>query len=211
MLAHSPLSTLLGGSVLSHETQIFIQLILLYFLWVMGPLVPAVLIYKLFPDTSVSAEGPLAGLTVRATGAFAAYLLTFLIAYPLNLKIHNVFGSQLKAVWKLEAELIATDDDGQPIEYAPFYKSLQISLSPSLQEIAGRKVELQIPLDGEGREWPKITFQIPNFGGTTINPSEYMEVMEIDEFNKEVKIRSVIPIQRIKPISFGQLGRGQHN
>jgi hypothetical protein len=44
-----------------------------YLLAVLCPLIPAILIYRLFPETKVSVPGPLAGLTLRAGGAFAAY------------------------------------------------------------------------------------------------------------------------------------------
>jgi hypothetical protein len=47
----------------------------LYLLYVLLPLIPAILIYRLFPDTKVAVSGPLAGLTMKASGAFAAYVI----------------------------------------------------------------------------------------------------------------------------------------
>ena len=43
--------------------------------WVLLPLVPAVLIYLIFPRTQVGLAGPFSGLTIRASGAFAAYFI----------------------------------------------------------------------------------------------------------------------------------------
>jgi hypothetical protein len=189
---------------MSHDVQIFIELVALYLLWICGPLVPAVLIYRLFPETQVTATGPLSGLTVRATGAFAAYAVTFLMTYPLAVKIYSAFGSQLKPVWSLKAEVIASDEAGNPITYANFYDGMTISFTPDFQVIADRSVELQVPLDSEGRSWPKITFQIPNYGGVTIDPMDYRDTMEIDRFNKEIEIHGAIPIQRFIPRSFGE-------
>jgi hypothetical protein len=48
----------------------------LYVLYVLLPLIPAVLIFKFFPDTKVTVSGPLQNLTLNATGAFAAYVVT---------------------------------------------------------------------------------------------------------------------------------------
>ena len=42
---------------------------------VLVPMIPLIVIYRLFPDTAVAVTGVLSGLTVRATGAFAAYLI----------------------------------------------------------------------------------------------------------------------------------------
>jgi hypothetical protein len=53
----------------------------LYVLFVLLPLVPAVLIFWLFPESKVAVTGPLQGLTVNATGAFAAYIITGLLGF----------------------------------------------------------------------------------------------------------------------------------
>jgi len=53
----------------------------LYVVFVLLPLVPAVLIFWLFPDEKVAVTGPLEGLTINATGAFAAYIITGLLGF----------------------------------------------------------------------------------------------------------------------------------
>jgi hypothetical protein len=53
----------------------------LYTLYVCLPLVPAVLIFRLFPDSKVSVSGPLQNFTVNATGAFAAYIVTVALGF----------------------------------------------------------------------------------------------------------------------------------
>jgi hypothetical protein len=54
---------------------------LLYTFFVLLPLIPAVLIFKLFPRDSVSEWGPFRNWTVNATGAFAAYLITATLGF----------------------------------------------------------------------------------------------------------------------------------
>ena len=65
------------------EMMVLFSLACLHILWVLLPLVPSVLIYRLFPNTAVAVSGPLANLTIRASGAFAAYLIIFVFTYPL--------------------------------------------------------------------------------------------------------------------------------
>src|SRR5579862_3790561 len=55
--------------------------IFLYVLYVLVPLIPAVLIFKLFPQTTVAVSGPLQNLTINATGAFAAYVVTVALGF----------------------------------------------------------------------------------------------------------------------------------
>jgi hypothetical protein len=53
----------------------------LYLLYVLLPLIPAILIFRLFPETKVAVSGPLQNLTVKTTGAFAAYVVTALLGF----------------------------------------------------------------------------------------------------------------------------------
>jgi hypothetical protein len=53
----------------------------LYAVYVCLPLVPAILIFRLFPDSKVSVSGPLQNFTVNATGAFAAYVVTVALGF----------------------------------------------------------------------------------------------------------------------------------
>jgi hypothetical protein len=53
----------------------------LYILYVLTPLIPAVVIFKLFPKTEVAVEGPLKGLTLNATGAFGGYVVTVILGF----------------------------------------------------------------------------------------------------------------------------------
>lgn len=188
---------------MSYETLVFVQSILLYVLWIFGPLVPAVLIYKLFPETKVAASGPFSGLTLKATGAFGAYVITLLLAYPLNLRLYSIMGSQLKPVWTLKAEVIASDPAGKPILYNGFYDGMRVSFTPDIQLVAGRQITLNVPIVGDGHSWPMITVQVPNYGGVTIDPAMFGGRTEIDEFRKEIRIHGAIPLERFEPTGAG--------
>jgi hypothetical protein len=61
----------------------------LYVLYVLLPLVPAILIFRLFPDAKVTLSGPLQNLTINATGAFAAYVITGLLGFFLVNKVET--------------------------------------------------------------------------------------------------------------------------
>src|SRR5215469_5170360 len=75
---------------------LFLALLGLLALWVLLPLVPAILIYRLFPNTPVVAAGPLAGLRTNASGAFAAYLIVFVITFFLVSSIRDSLGEPLE-------------------------------------------------------------------------------------------------------------------
>ncbi|MNB96713.1 hypothetical protein D3C75_439220 [compost metagenome] len=175
----------------------------LYALWVCGPLIPAILIYILFPETKVVASGPLSTLSIRATGAFAAYLIVFIVSYPICLRLQDMFSDQQRPVWTIIAEVIATDQNGQPITYSNFYDGMEVTFSPAFQVVAGRDVTLKIPMVGSDLSWPKITFTIPNYGGTTIDPGKYEPQFRINKSKKEIRIEGAIPLQPLAPQGMG--------
>ena len=88
-------------STMSREAMVLFSLIGLHTVWVLLPLVPAILIYWLFPNTAVAVSGPLASLTVRASGAFAAYLAVFLVTYPLVQRTEQTIGGFQHPFWKI--------------------------------------------------------------------------------------------------------------
>lgn len=78
----------------------------LYILYVLLPLVPAILTFKLFPDTAVIITGPLQGLKVNATGAFAAYVVTVVLGFFLvNYVEQQIVSSRQYAVQGVIANL----------------------------------------------------------------------------------------------------------
>jgi hypothetical protein len=77
------------------ERELFVVCgqILMLTVWVSLPLLPAILIYRLFPDTAVAVSGPLAKLTFKATGAFGAYLIVFFTIIPIVNPMFNILGN----------------------------------------------------------------------------------------------------------------------
>lgn len=84
----------------------------LYVLYVLLPLVPAVLVFKMFPNTKVFVRGPVQNLTINATGAFGAYIVTVALGYFLVQDIENVIMLQFTRIVRGTIDL----DDNQYID-----------------------------------------------------------------------------------------------
>lgn len=93
----------------------FLMLILLLAFLVLLPLAPAILIYKLFPNTKVGVSGPLQGLTFNASGAFAAYVVTALLGSILMLKAQDFIEPLMDQDWSITAKVVLLDHQGNPI------------------------------------------------------------------------------------------------
>jgi hypothetical protein len=82
----------------------FLCLVLLLTIWVALPLLPAVLIYRLFPNAPLVVTGPLAGLTIKTGGAFAAYLLIFLLIKSQVETTKDFIGGAMRSYWEITLE-----------------------------------------------------------------------------------------------------------
>ena len=103
---------------------------LLYVLYVLLPVVPAILIYKLFPDTKVTVSGPLQGLSLNTSGAFAAYVATVLLGFFL---IRNI-ESQIKWTRLYPVQGVLDLSANQEVTSDQLYSRQTILLDPSGKE-----------------------------------------------------------------------------
>ena len=141
---------------------IVLELLVLLGIWVALPLVPAILIYRYFPDTQVAASGPLAGLTVKASGAFAAYLVVFLLIFALVSPIKDVIGSGMRPFWEIRGKVKLVDENGKPISGEDLLKTIHFEVVPDPLGHERGKLTLKVPQDRG--DLPDIYVVIPNWG-----------------------------------------------
>jgi hypothetical protein len=179
---------------MSSELAITLIMGAMYSLVLIGPLVPAVVTYKLFPDTTVGLSGPLSGLTVRATGAFAAYAVVFLLMLPLTNKIFDVVGGFNRPSWTVYADIKAVDRNEKDVTSPALLQSATLVLKPEIHTLATRSLRVSIP--GAGPDaWPHLTVHIPHWGVGEIDLARLTTGAEWDSFKKTVRLREPIVIK----------------
>jgi hypothetical protein len=139
----------------------------LYLLWVIIPLIPAVLIYRLFPNTAVAVSGPFANLTVKAGGAFAAYLVVFAATLPLVNTMRDSALSTQHQFWTLKGQVRLFDAEGKEIKSSELLKKLSLTTVPNAHAFDLHRMTVKV-VEGEG-ELPLITLRIDKFGEETID------------------------------------------
>jgi hypothetical protein len=135
----------------------------LYALYVLLPIVPTVVIYRLFPDTSVTVSGPLAKLTINASGAFAAYIVTVALGYNLVTKTDAMIAGLSSPTWEVNMKVELKDNDGKPLQNAGMLvKNLKILLDPPLEQRGYPQVKVRLPLL-KPDHWPMLVIHVPEF------------------------------------------------
>jgi hypothetical protein len=121
----------------SSAVQAVLLMFSLYLLNLLVPIIPAVIIYRLFPEGKTSGaqaagnsiEGSVAGWKIKAVGAWGAYVTAFVLgvwilkslAVPL---IKNVAGESVWTIDSVDFQLI--DEKEKPITNATLDESLRV-------------------------------------------------------------------------------------
>lgn len=161
------------------------------------PLVPAVIIYRLFPDTKVGLSGPLQGLTVNAGGAFAAYIITLIVVFPLINKMYDTVGGFAKPYWTITAPIVLFDVDGNKINKPSQEIPIEVMFVPKIHNVTSNMVTVKIP-GYDPKENTTLTIQIEDFGSKDINLGELHDDDDIDGYEKILRIKKPIIIQQNK-------------
>jgi hypothetical protein len=166
--------------------------------WVLLPLVPSVVIYLIFPKTKVTLSGPLQGLSVRSTGAFAAYLIVLLATFPLlNEQNHNISGLY-RPTWTITGHVVVKDENGREVSYDRVGSSpLQVSLRPDIVTLTGER-SFRVTVPEIDHRLPAILLTYRGYGDQSIDPSNpgASANMSIDFATRNIEITSPILIQR---------------
>jgi hypothetical protein len=187
------------GQDLGQTQSVFLVGLLL--IWVALPLLPAILIYKLCPDGNVGLSGPLANLTVKASGAFAGYLIVLLVTFPVEQKIsENVEGWKKNIphqFWTVEVPIEFMRSDGKSIQnsnnISKLLQSMKVETDPVPHRYGTAKVTLRI-VAPEG-QLPLVTLKFSTFEDETIDLGNDTLYAEIDNAGRTIHIKGPIKIR----------------
>ena len=132
------MSTILGNPIILSFVMCFI--------WVLLPMVPSIIIYRIFPESKVGASGVLANLKINATGAFAAYLIILVAAaiYWLG-NVQALIPNASYQTWEVTAFVRYADEDGRPLPNQDRYlERTNVDVMPFLETKTPKEVKLVV-------------------------------------------------------------------
>ena len=177
--------------------------LLIYLLYVLVPLIPALIIYKLFPNTKVGLAGPLGNLKMNASGAFAAYLIIVIMGHFIikqNLSFVEEIKTMENKIEKLKRDLNEKWTISAPIE---FYDSHGNKLSDGSNNDVGNILEIEVlpPYISyvrsnlvefevfSNKTLPAVSFSFPGFDS---------HLIELDSFKSTAKEENKILLKAIQ-------------
>ena len=137
-----------------------------YLIWVLLPLLPAIIIYRFFPEGITELVGKVAGYSIKAGGAFAAYLAVVVMTYTQIDKIDNAIFGYKHQFWTATGQVQLVDAQGKTITADKLIDQLDIIMRPKPNVVD--KYQLQLKLT-EDPILPLVVLTIPKFGEQQIN------------------------------------------
>lgn len=189
------------------EIGISILLLLIIVVAILLPVIPARIAYRLSPDKPISAEGVLSGFTVKAGGAFGAYLVILLVLLPFLHLLAQTVSSYLKPAWTVTVPIIIQDKAGKQVSlHQQAFQSVEVVLSPKMSSGGNEKIQFNVV--GDKEDWPHTVWVKipPNYVGSfNLRGNEYIEM---DSINKTLTVSEVMPLRDEAPKQFDNVYEG---
>jgi hypothetical protein len=164
--------------------------------WILLPLVPAVLIYLIFPKTETNLGGPFSGLTLRSSGAFSAYFVVLLASYPVWSRQSEDLRTLMRPTWEIVGTVKLLGEDGREIPRSRGGAPLDISLEPKLVTLTGGDFEILVP--EVDNKVPRILVNYEGFEDFSINPTAPPPGLdvEVDRDRHRIVFKTPLVIRR---------------
>lgn len=135
-------------------------------LYILVPIIPAVIIYRMFPATTTTVEGTLvSNWKVKAGGAFAAYIVTVLLGYFLAIGTQRMIVGMTDTTWTVGGNVELLDQNGNPINSdSDLLKSLDVEIHPPPKDVSGHHLDMRVPVEKDDPSGYWIHISIPEFG-----------------------------------------------
>ena len=179
----------------------------LYVLYVLLPMIPAVVIYKLFPDTKIAANGKLSSWDIKTTGAFAGYVITVILGYFLVQNTQQLIAQMNNTYWDIKAKVELQNEDGTPYKERRtnqgIIETLRVVIDPDVVRINADFIHLTIP--GHQSDWKDtdVKFEIPGYGYKTVNLQEISKNADFDPYTLTSELAEPIVIMVDKQVTEG--------
>lgn len=168
-----------------------------YVLNLLVPIIPAVIIYRLFPEGRTagnSVEGSVAGWKIKAVGAWGAYVTAFLLGLwtikSTTVPLIKAVGGA--SVWTIDSDFRFTDDKGNEIQAA----LTNLEVEPPIVRLWGKHATITLfsetldPPDG-------IHVKMQGYD------PEIVSLIGVPSHNGKIQLSTPITLKQLPPIASG--------
>src|SRR6266576_2395454 len=112
--------------------------------WVLLPLAPAILMFRLVPGNAITLSGPLANLTLNASGAIAAYFAIFVTITLFIGEIKQRTIPSPRQYWTVVGSIELLDANGEPARFQRYAHKIKVVTNPEIYAIDDNTADLRV-------------------------------------------------------------------
>ncbi|RDJ98262.1 hypothetical protein [Cupriavidus lacunae] len=176
------------------ETKALLHFVVITIVWIVLPLVPAWLTYKITPNQVLGLRGPFQGMTLNSTGSFAAYVIVGLILSTFIWPTGKVLLGRVMGdtTWHITGAVELYDANGERVTLVPQMSKASINIIPNPNTVSGT-LSLMVPFIKD--EKPTVYIDVPNWGGAVVSFQD-PETYVVDPLNKTIRLKNSIQIRQ---------------
>jgi hypothetical protein len=176
------------------ESRALVHFAAIVIIWILVPLVPAWLTYRITPDQNLGLRGPFQGMTLRAGGSFVAYFvvasLLSVFTWPMGtFLVGKVAGD---STWMITGKASLYDSEGKPAVSVPDLRTAYLRVLPD-QNVIDTDLSIKVPFPRDSK--PTIFIEVPNWGGARISLND-PEAYEEDSLYRRIILKNVVQIRQ---------------
>ena len=126
------------------------------------PLVPAILMFRLVPGNAITLTGPLANLTLNASGAIAAYFAVLVAIAFFVVDIKQKASPVPRQYWTVIGKIELEDANGKPERFQRHADKIKVITNPEIYRIDEDELRIKV-VEGESG-LPSIRVVVDQFG-----------------------------------------------
>jgi hypothetical protein len=144
--------------------DLLLKLIGVLAVWVLLPLIPAILLFRLLPNDKLTVNGPFNNFTVNASGGVGAYVLIFATITVFISDLKKILTPVPQQYWTLhgDVELIKTDGERVPIRV--YSGKIKVVTEPDMGQVNPAAGSLLVKLVEGESGLPAVRINVDSFG-----------------------------------------------
>jgi hypothetical protein len=181
--------------------------LLVYAIAILLPMVPAIVVFRLFPETKVSASGKLSQISFKAGGAFGAYIVVAVLGYLMVQRVLNIIDPpnpipcqacmECKPLseWTVSGIVQFEDSDHNAVADAMTLQKMTVAtLSPASITMSDNIIQFTLPSDST--KWNSILLKLdaPGRVSTTMRFLDLRNRAKLDNSTHQITLADTLRI-----------------
>ena len=148
--------------------DLLLKLIGVLAVWVLLPLIPAILLFKLLPNDKLTVNGPFNNFTVNASGGVGAYVLIFATITVFISDLKKILTPVPQQYWTLHGDVELIKTNGERVPMRVYSGKIKIATEPDTGQVNPAAGSLLVKLIENEFGLPAIHIKVDLFGERTL-------------------------------------------